>query len=169
MRIRRIVLFYMMIPMLLLPLIVLVLHSDVGAVASTDNTAAVRDLLQRLLPNHQQLFLLQISPLNNINNINNNNNNNNVDNSNDGAHAKQKGFTVNNVDPFPSRSSDSVGFFQIESLSNGSVLVTGNDGISLASGVHYYLKYFGNWSVSWWGDNLPAPGDKVGGVLLRAP
>ena len=36
------------------------------------------------------------------------------------------------------------------------VLVVGNDGVSLASGVHHYLKYVANCSVSWWGDQLSA-------------
>ena len=41
------------------------------------------------------------------------------------------------------------------------MLVAGNDPVSLASGVHWYLKYVANCSVSWWGDqlaNLPATG-----------
>ena len=37
--------------------------------------------------------------------------------------------------------------------------IAGSDAVALASGVHHYLKYVANCSVSWWGDQLSLPGD----------
>jgi hypothetical protein len=34
------------------------------------------------------------------------------------------------------------------------VLVIGSDATSLSSGIHHYLKYVANCSISWWGDQL---------------
>jgi alpha-N-acetylglucosaminidase len=40
------------------------------------------------------------------------------------------------------------------SLNHVIVTITGSDAVALASGFHHYLKYYGNSSVSWWGDQL---------------
>jgi alpha-N-acetylglucosaminidase len=45
-------------------------------------------------------------------------------------------------------------FFEVSQATDGTVTVTGNDNIALSSGIHYALKQ-ANFSVSWWGDNLP--------------
>ncbi len=47
-------------------------------------------------------------------------------------------------------------FFEIESR-NGKIILGGNNGISIASALHYYLKNFANCQITWNGTNLNLP------------
>ncbi|KAM9774055.1 alpha-N-acetylglucosaminidase [Syngnathus typhle] len=66
-----------------------------------------------------------------------------------------------------SLSNDSLDVCELKSTRNNKIVVTGNTGVSVASGLYNYLKYFCNCHVSWSGDqlDLPRPLPKVSGVL----
>eukprot|EP00775_Hariotina_reticulata_P004459 gene4459-4715_t len=51
------------------------------------------------------------------------------------------------------------GFFSLEVLEDGVIVIEGSSGTLLASGVHWFLKYYANSSVSW---------DQTGGLQLNA-
>ena len=44
-------------------------------------------------------------------------------------------------------------FFEIES-SGGKIILSGTNGVSIASALHYYLKSFANCQITWNGTNL---------------
>ena len=46
--------------------------------------------------------------------------------------------------------------FEIESV-GGKIMLRGNNGISIASALNYYLKYFAHCSITWKGNNLNLP------------
>jgi len=46
--------------------------------------------------------------------------------------------------------------FELESK-NGKIEISGNNGISIASGLYYYLKNYGNCQITWNGTNLKLP------------
>lgn len=48
-------------------------------------------------------------------------------------------------------------YYEIEDTSDGRILITGNDGVSLASGLNYYLKYFCNVSITQVGNQVKMP------------
>ncbi|XP_019748147.1 alpha-N-acetylglucosaminidase [Hippocampus comes] len=66
-----------------------------------------------------------------------------------------------------SLSNDSLDVCELRSTKNNRIVATGNTGVSVASGIYNYLKYFCNCHVSWSGDqlNLPRPLPKLSGVL----
>jgi alpha-N-acetylglucosaminidase len=47
-------------------------------------------------------------------------------------------------------------FFEIES-SGGKIILSGTNGVSIASALHYYLKNFANCQITWNGTNLNLP------------
>ena len=47
-------------------------------------------------------------------------------------------------------------FFDIESKNN-KIILRGNNGVSVASALYHYLKYYCNTHISWNGDNLNLP------------
>ena len=55
-------------------------------------------------------------------------------------------------------------YYEIEDAAGGKVHITGNDGVSLASGLNYYLKYYCNVSITQVGNqvNMPAKAVPVG-------
>ena len=83
------------------------------------------------------------------------------------------------VPPGLGGTNDSVGFFTLSNAAatdgpeSGTapvtpILVTASGGIELASGCHYYLKFYANTSFSWFGDNLanlPQPGSLLPPLL----
>ncbi|XP_061667165.1 alpha-N-acetylglucosaminidase isoform X3 [Syngnathoides biaculeatus] len=66
-----------------------------------------------------------------------------------------------------SLSNDSLDVCELRSTKNNKIVATGNSGVSVASGIYNYLKYFCNCHVSWSGDqlDLPRPLPKLSGVL----
>lgn len=48
-------------------------------------------------------------------------------------------------------------YYEIENGANGKIHITGNDGISLASGLNYYLKYYCNVSITQVGSQVQMP------------
>ena len=52
--------------------------------------------------------------------------------------------------------SDSIDFFEIESL-NDQIVLRGNNGVSIASALYYYLKEYGHCQITWNGTNLKLP------------
>src|SRR6056297_1499232 len=49
--------------------------------------------------------------------------------------------------------------FKLKNAKDGRLLIMGNTGVSLASGLNYYLKNFCNFHLSWCGDNREMPGE----------
>lgn len=47
--------------------------------------------------------------------------------------------------------------FEIESSTNGKIVLRGNNAISIASAFNWYLKYYAHCEISWDGDNLMLP------------
>lgn len=45
-------------------------------------------------------------------------------------------------------------FFELEQVAGGKILIRGNNGVSMARGLNYYLKNYCHKSVSWCGNNL---------------
>ncbi|XP_061562460.1 alpha-N-acetylglucosaminidase isoform X1 [Phycodurus eques] len=66
-----------------------------------------------------------------------------------------------------SLSDDSLDVCELRSTKNNKIVATGNTGVSVASGIYNYLKYFCNCHVSWSGDQvaLPRPLPRLSGVL----
>ncbi|MEA4936349.1 MAG: alpha-N-acetylglucosaminidase TIM-barrel domain-containing protein, partial [Paludibacter sp.] len=54
------------------------------------------------------------------------------------------------------KDADDKDFFEIESV-NGKIVLRGNNGISVASALNYYLKHFTHSSITWNGTNLNLP------------
>lgn len=48
-------------------------------------------------------------------------------------------------------------FFQIESIEQNKIKITGSSGVAAANGFHYFLKYCVKSHVSWSGDQLNVP------------
>lgn len=48
-------------------------------------------------------------------------------------------------------------YYEIEDAADGKILITGNDGVSLASGLNYYLKYYCNVSITQVGSQVKMP------------
>lgn len=61
-------------------------------------------------------------------------------------------------------SEDEYDYYEIEDTADGRIRITGNDGVSLASGLNYYLKYYCNASITQVGNqvNLPKRAVPVG-------
>lgn len=57
-------------------------------------------------------------------------------------------------------------FYQIENGENGKIHITGNDGVSLATGLNYYLKYYLNVHISQVGNQVKMP---TGSVSITEP
>lgn len=66
-----------------------------------------------------------------------------------------------------SLSNDSLDLCELRSTKNNKIVAIGSTGVSVASGIYNYLKYFCNCHVSWSGDqlDLPRPLPKLSGVL----
>ncbi|KAM9837215.1 alpha-N-acetylglucosaminidase [Aulostomus maculatus] len=66
-----------------------------------------------------------------------------------------------------SLSNDSLDVCELRSTKNNNIVATGSTGVSVASGIYNYLKYFCNCHVSWSGDqlDLPRPLPSLSGVL----
>ena len=47
--------------------------------------------------------------------------------------------------------------FELESLASGQILIRGNNGVSMASGLNWYLKHFANCQVTWRSRQLDLP------------
>ena len=54
--------------------------------------------------------------------------------------------------------------FEIDQKSKDSITIRGNNTVSIASGLNYYLKHYGNSHVSWSGDQIG-----LDGTLLTVP
>ena len=52
--------------------------------------------------------------------------------------------------------SDSTDFFEIESMGH-KILLRGNNGVSIASALYYYLKEYCHCQITWNGNNLRLP------------
>ena len=50
---------------------------------------------------------------------------------------------------------------QIENGNSGMIKITGNTGVAAANGLNYYLKKVANCSISWSGNQLKIPLDKL--------
>lgn len=57
------------------------------------------------------------------------------------------------VEHLPSDSSD---WFEIESVNN-QIVLRGNNGVTIASALYYYLKEYGHCQITWNGTNLDLP------------
>jgi alpha-N-acetylglucosaminidase len=95
-----------------------------GSVSHDQQIQAVQDLIQRLLPQHSNIF--QLTVLNSTGD-----------------------------------------FFEIESINDHTIALRGNNGVSVASALHHYLKHFCNCQVSWEADqlNIPQPPPVVSPTL----
>ena len=107
-----------------------------GSVAGADAVAEVRALLRRISPSYNLADQLELS--------------------------------VAEV-PDDMAAKGDVGFFEIAAASaqaphvaaGMAAAIRGSNAVDLTSGVHWYLKYYANCSISWWGDQLdllPAAG-----------
>lgn len=52
-------------------------------------------------------------------------------------------------------------FYQVENGDNGKIHIIGNDGVSLATGLNYYLKYYLNVHISQVGNQVNMPNEQV--------
>ena len=64
-------------------------------------------------------------------------------------------------EPIPQ--ADGLDVFELESLADGRILIGGNNGVSMASGLAWYLKHYANCQVTWRSQQLNLP-DPLPGV-----
>jgi len=92
-------------------------YCNATSVTPDEQINAVRDLIDRLLPNYADRFLVEIIDKN------------------------SQGFDV----------------FEVESVSENKIMLRGSTGVSIASGLNWYLKEKCFCQISWLGDNLRLP------------